>query len=381
MRIANIIEEGKLGGPQVRIARVANALKGRVLTTVIMPDENSESFRAKCRNFGVPYQTFRMSRITRELQVAIRYIFFMIPEILRLARYLKRSGVDLVHVSGGSWQYKGVIAGRLAGRRVLWHLNDTSMPWLIRRLFVALNRYSDGYIYSSERSKEYYKPLVKKKKPEFVIPAPVDTTLFDPSQQYDGDKDLLKRWEGKIVIGMVANINPIKGIDVFIHTAAALNQKLQNLIFVVVGGVFKSQQRYYRRLQRLCAKLSADNVEFVGGRDNVRPLLQRFNVYVCSSLAESSPLSVWEAMSMGKAIVSTDVGDVAKYILNGFSGEVVPVGDAIALALRVRDLLSDSARVERYGKEARRIALEKLDIMYCADRHIQAYEKISGFII
>ena len=35
------------------------------------------------------------------------------------------------------------------------------------------------------------------------------------------------------------------------------------------------------------------------------------------------PLSVWEAMSMEKAIVSTDVGDIKKFINNGNNGLVV----------------------------------------------------------
>ena len=42
-------------------------------------------------------------------------------------------------------------------------------------------------------------------------------------------------------------------------------------------------------------------------------------------LDKSSPLSVWEAMSMEKAIVSTDVGDIKKFINNGNNGLVVRV--------------------------------------------------------
>ena len=37
MKIANIIEEGKVGGPQVRMVRVAAALSGQADTTIIMP--------------------------------------------------------------------------------------------------------------------------------------------------------------------------------------------------------------------------------------------------------------------------------------------------------------------------------------------------------
>ena len=41
------------------------------------------------------------------------------------------------------------------------------------------------------------------------------------------------------------------------------------------------------------------------------------DIYICTSNNEASPLSVWEAMSMEKAIISTDVGDVGKFIDDG----------------------------------------------------------------
>ena len=57
----------------------------------------------------------------------------------------------------------------------------------------------------------------------------------------------------------------------------------------------------------------------------MRPLLKRFDVYVCSSKAESSPISVWEAMSMAKPIVSTSVGDVPLYVQNEHNGYIVEI--------------------------------------------------------
>lgn len=65
MRIANIIEEGKLGGPQVRICTVAEALRGRADTTVIMPAENSEAFQQRCDAQGVSYKVLPITRTTR----------------------------------------------------------------------------------------------------------------------------------------------------------------------------------------------------------------------------------------------------------------------------------------------------------------------------
>ena len=376
MRVANIIEEGRLGGPQVYIMRVARALQGRLKTTVIMPTENSELFQEQCKKFGVSYETFRMSRITKEWKVAVRYLLFFPWEILHLASLFRNGNYDVVYVCGGSWQYKGAIAGKLAARRLLWHLNDTYMPWLIRKIFGFLSPLADGYVYASERSREYYGSLVAKGKPEFVIPSPVDTVKFDPVQQYDGDEDLLTRWHGKTVIGTVANINPIKGLEMLIHAAAELNEQSdnsENVVFVVVGPIYKNQRRYYERLKQLCDHLSVNNINFIGGRADVRPLLQRFDIYVCSSNAESSPISVWEAMAMEKPVVSTDVGDVSLYVRNGHNGFIVDVGDSTALKERLTSLVNNKDMLREFGHKARQVAVRELDIEKCAQRHFNAY--------
>jgi len=45
--------------------------------------------------------------------------------------------VDIVHCNG-AWQVKGIIAGKLAGAKVVWHLNDTRMPFFIKVVFSFL---------------------------------------------------------------------------------------------------------------------------------------------------------------------------------------------------------------------------------------------------
>ncbi|RLA40952.1 MAG: hypothetical protein DRR42_25205, partial [Gammaproteobacteria bacterium] len=312
-----------------------------------MPVANSAPFRHRCDSNNVAYKTLSISRITREWRVALRYVLFFCPEILNLAVVFRKGNFDLIHVSGGSWQFKGVIAGKLAGKKVLWHLNDTSAPKFIRTIFCALHGLADGFIFASERSRTYYGPLISADKPEFVVPAPVNTANFGPDRIYPGDEELLDKWAGKFIIGTVANINPIKGLEGLIRTAKLLKGTIDNAHFVVVGPVYKNQRNYYNSLLRLCTQLGVDNVEFVGGRSDVRPLLKRFDAYVCSSRAESSPIAVWEAMAMAKAVVSTDVGDVALYVRNGHNGFIVAVEDSEKLAERLAELhSSDETRRE-----------------------------------
>lgn len=375
-RVANIIEEGRLGGPQVYICAVEAVLKGQVETLVIMPKENSVAFRERCDAIGVPYITLPITRVTKEWRVAVRYMLFSFFEVLRLVRILKKGKFDLVYANGGSWQFKAVLAAKLAGQKVLWHLNDTSMPGVILRLFSVVSRLADGFIFASERSRAYYGPLMHPGKPEFVIPSPVDTDKFDPAREYAGDEELIANWSGKLVIGTVVNVNPVKGLEVFIRAAAEIKKRFDNACFVVVGPIFKCQQRYFERLQRLCEELGVKNIEFVGGRSDVKPLLKRFDIYVCSSRAESSPIAVWEAMAMGKPVVSTDVGDVPLYVQDGDKGFIVAEGDSDGMAEKIAQLAADEDMRHEFGKRARETAVRELNPKRCADRHLAAYTAI-----
>jgi glycosyltransferase involved in cell wall biosynthesis len=373
VKVANIIEEGKLGGPQVRIVNVAAELSDTAPTTVIFPNENSENFKSKCEAVKIPFITLNLSRITTEWKVALRYVFFSAYEVFKLVRIIKKENFDIIHVSGGSWQFKGVLAGRLARKRVLWHLNDTYVPTFIRIFFSVFSRFADGFIFASERTRDYYIDLIPNDKKGYLIPAPVNTKNFCHELI---EKHSIPDCDGKIVVGMVANVNRIKGIDVFVRCAAEVNKITDNIQFVVVGPVYDNQKKYYQSLLELCRDLSVENISFVGGQSDIRPFVNRFDIYLCTSLAESSPISVWEAMSLSKPIISTDVGDVPLYVQPEKNGYITDVGDFKCLAEHVVSLAKDSKKRELFGAESRRIAEKKLDISICAKKHLSAYQDI-----
>jgi glycosyltransferase involved in cell wall biosynthesis len=110
--------------------------------------------------------------------------------------------------------------------------------------------------------------------------------------------------------------------------------------------------------------------------DDVPSFLQSGDIFVYTSISESGPGAVWEAMSMGKAIVTTDVGSVSQYIENGKSGFVVPVKDVEALTEKVELLLGDSALRQKMGAEARLVAEKYLDLRVAAEKHASFYRQI-----
>ncbi len=371
IKVANILEEGRLGGPQLRIAEVSKILKNMgVDNTVVYPFIDSERFTKKLMAYGIQRIQFPLRRLTREKRQLALYGLFFLFEFNQLYLYFKKEKFDVIHVSGGSWQFKGLIAGKLAGCKTLWHLNDTRTPVFFRYLFKILSLiFADGLIVAGEKVRSYYvTDMGTRNKPVYEIQAPVDTTYFKP----DIIKPVRKILSGQgLNIVSVGNINPAKGYETFIQMAGLLKEKALN--FYVVGPHFQTQKAYSRKLIQLKHRLKIQNLTFLGYSDNIKAILNETDIYVCTSATEASPMAVWDAMSMEKAVVSTDVGDVPRLIENGENGFIVPCGSPEKLVEKVRILLDDADLRKTFGIKARQTAVEQLDVLNIASLHKRAY--------
>ncbi len=373
MKIANIIEEGRYGGPQARILGVAERIKVEGIDTVVIcPKQESEQFYTEAVKRKVEMLRVPMHRLSRNPLAIFRYFITFPKEVYFLYQLLKKENIDIVHCNSAR-QFKGVVAGWLARKKVIWHLQDTWNPLIIRAFFFAASFLVDHFIAAGERVREYYLgrfPL--NRKPVKIIQAPVDTSVFDPDLVY-ADQRIAASPGVKVV--SVGNINPAKGYRYFIDAASYFNRKNGEASFWIVGESLESQRNYYDSLLEKSKASDLNNIYLYGPSPNVKSVLKATDIYVCSSIYEASPISVWEAMSMGKAIVATDVGDVSRFIQNGVNGFVVPIGDATALAEKIRILIEDPVLREKFGKKAREVTIENLDLNVTVKKHIEVYRE------
>lgn len=375
INVANIIEEGRFGGPQKQIAEVARQLKEHgVETTVIYPKFLSDTFKKQLDDYGINNFRLPLHKLTRDWKHIVAYFFFLLYEILLLRRYFKEGQYKIIHCHG-SMQIKGVIAGRLAGIKTIWHLNDSRMPIDLRWLFRFMApRIADGLIVTGKRVRKYYVDQLGLSQMKITeIQAPVDTKAYDPLKA--NKNDTISQAEGLSIV-YVSNINRVKAQEYFIQMAAYLNKRYDGLKFFIVGSVFKTQERYQKKLLKMKDDLEIENLSFYGPSQDIAGILNATDIFVLTSISEASPMAVWEAMSMGRAIVSTDVGDVACFIDNKENGFVVPIRDTEALAERVGVLIEDPGLRQLFGEKARETAKRSLDIEIVTRKHIVAYQAV-----
>jgi glycosyltransferase involved in cell wall biosynthesis len=103
-------------------------------------------------------------------------------------------------------------------------------------------------------------------------------------------------------------------------------------------------------------------VEYLGEAKDVRPALREAHALVLPSYGEGTPRSVLEAMSMGRAVVTTDAPGCRETVVEGLNGFMVPVGDVAALAKAMEKLAADPSLISRFGEESRKLAEQKYDV-------------------
>jgi glycosyltransferase involved in cell wall biosynthesis len=114
-------------------------------------------------------------------------------------------------------------------------------------------------------------------------------------------------------VGVVARLQPEKGVDVFLRAAAVIAARHPTARFVVVGD---GPQR--AALQKLTRQLRiADKVVFTGFVADGAAALSQLDIAVVPSRSEGSPLVVLEAMAAGVPIVATRVGGIPDQVRHG----------------------------------------------------------------
>lgn len=151
------------------------------------------------------------------------------------------------------------------------------------------------------------------------------------------------------IIGTVGRLNWAKDQASLIRAFREVHQSRPDTVLVLVG------DGELRETLRACAfdEGVAGSVHFLGDRNDVRQLLQGFDLFVLSSITEGYSMALLEACATGLPIVATDVGGNAEIVRDDATGRLVPAADAPALARGILGLLHESQRASSLGQAAR----------------------------
>lgn len=140
---------------------------------------------------------------------------------------------------------------------------------------------------------------------------------------------------GTLRVGYVGGIYPAKGVHVAVEAFAMLRDANLRL---ELHGVLEWFPEYVAELRELA---DGSAVEFAGRFDprEVDRVLSGLDLLVVPSVwYENMPLTIHEAYRCGIPVLVSDLGGMREAVEPGLGGDRFPVGDARALAERLREL-------------------------------------------
>jgi glycosyltransferase involved in cell wall biosynthesis len=293
--------------------------------------------------------------LVRSSHEAFRYQDFCsdLPErVEQLVDLIKRESIQVVY-SNTSAIVDGALAARVAGVPHVWHFhellgrNPEAIP------FVDLPTFFNLIVPLTTRIAVVSKS-VQAVVQDHVRSAPVEVVYngieVPPIVPAASSLPWTQATPEAPVVLYVGTLNYNKGLMSLVEAAPGILRRHPGARFYIVGQDHGYQQELEVRLGLLGV---AHAFHFTGFCPNPLPLIAHASVLTLPSLADSLPVVVMEAMSVGTPVVATRSGGAAEMIVDRETGYLVPVRDADALAEALVRILDDPVRARDMGQRGR----------------------------
>ena len=297
-----------------------------------------------------------------------------IAGILRIARFLRRERIQIMHAHDLWSNMVGIVAAKIArvpvtitSQRDLSH--DAWYGTYRRRILRFLQGRSSAVLTNARAIRDGLVEDGVSAKKVCVVYNGVDIDRF---RNVKSNREwLFPESAGRKLVALVGNMNSdVKGHPVLISAAAEVVKAHPEVQFVLVGDGPKRRD-YEDMVEAAGLKQS---FLFLGRRSDVPDILASCDIAVLPSFAEGLPNAVLEYLAAGLPVVATALGGNLEVVEDGITGLLVPSKDPEVLSRNLIRLLDDpilAAKLAQAGREnvQHRFSFERLVIevetLYC----------------
>lgn len=282
-----------------------------------------------------------------------------------IIKFFKENQFEIIHSWHWSSDWTEVLAAKFAG--VKWLYTKKAMSWGNKHW--KIRSFLADYIITINHEMVNYFSYKKNQK---LIPIGIDINYYSPEFSNSKEVD-----EGKFNIVAVANLVPVKGIEIILKAMHKLND--QNMRLKVVGN---DEHEYAKTLRNVTANLGLkDQVMFTGKMQDVRPFINKADVYIIPTLdegrKEGMPIALVEAMSMAIPVLGSDISGI-NFVLKDFPELMFEASNEEALAMKILHIKNKGENYRRkVGNSLRKYSIEHFSVEQFVSKHEELYLKLA----
>jgi glycosyltransferase involved in cell wall biosynthesis len=306
---------------------------------------------------------------------AISY-FLAVRSVVEMLIKAENFEFDLVDVH---WTYPDIVAGyflaRKHGKKFIVTVRGREALYLkessLRRLILAhFLRRADYVVALSDELKEIVARLGVSSERIQVVLNGVDRSCFYPRDRGDCREKLGLPAEAKIIVS-VGRLSEGKGHGELVRIMPGLSAK-ENVVLYIIGGV-NPEDDYSHALYALIRNLELTNVYLLDKVEHqMLPVwYSAADLFCLASRDEGCPNVILEALACGTPVVSTDVGAVAKIVLQGKNGLMVSMDEFGSLEHTIRNALART-----WNHEEIAASMDSWGWSSCAEKVVYIYRLV-----
>jgi len=184
-----------------------------------------------------------------------------------------------------------------------------------------------------------------------VIPNFIDVTRFKIGRKES--RDVIRiAWYGRI--------SRTKGVIVLLKAFNLLKGEFPDLELLIGGEVWEAD--YFRELVDYTREMDLRHVRFTGFVSDVPSFLQEADIFVLPSFQETFGIVNLEAMASGLPVVASSISGIPEIVIDQVTGFLVPPGDPVKLAEKLRVLVVDRKLRRDMGRNGRERVLSTYSV-------------------
>ncbi|MFA6309400.1 MAG: polysaccharide pyruvyl transferase CsaB [Clostridia bacterium] len=365
MKVLHLIGGGDVGGAKTHVLSLVKELSKHIDVKIVSFRRSSFSDEAKAMDINI--------------EIIHSGIIFL--DIFRVIRIIKTDGYDIIHSHGAKANMFAVIS-RIFTK--LPSVTTVHSDYKLDYMQSTAKRFSFGLIntislrfinYYINVSKNLEELLLKRKFNRmnvFSLPNGIDFNDVPLNSRTDFSKKYnLNLSQDDIVVGVLARLTPIKGIDTFLNAAKSVLDEDTSIKFLIGGD---GDER--KALEKKAAELGISKNVFFLGYVNSRDFMSCIDINVLTSLSEGFPYSILEGAVSKKATISSNVGGISDLIENNRTGFLFPAKNYERLSEFILELSRNKSLRTQIGQNI----YEKAKIDFSLDRmceiQLSIYDKI-----
>lgn len=321
-------------------------------------------------------------KILRYAGFLIQYIPISFVSLLLLYKKFKQISPNILHINNGGYPGSlscriAVIAAKLARiKTIIFVVNNQAVNyrnhyrWPDYMVDKFVSKYVSIFITGSFEAGAKLRQVLKlTEERTLVIPNGINIRNISETKKFTLQR-LGVLYKYKIVFGVVGVMEKRKGHLFLLKTLNMIKMQsssFENDFIVLIeghGGILQD-------LIEFSEQNGLDSfVRFIGKEDNIFNFMAAIDVLIFPALGnEDFPNVISEAMSLGKAVISTNVSGANVQVIDGVTGLLVKVNSRDELATAILSIIKDPNLLKKMGNKG----LERFVENYTAEQSVERY--------